>query len=179
MAGPALNIFIDTEFTDLSPEARLLSLGAVTETGDEFYCELLPVREGECSPFVRSIVLPLLEGGDSACPPADFAERLATWLGRYRSPCLLSDSDWDIYVVRRALTGNAMRMPGLLRFATRTGPCETMLLTLRPLSGKPLEAFEASVAAHFAADPRQHHALVDARALRIGMLAARDAARGS
>jgi hypothetical protein len=170
-----VNIFIDTEFTDLSPDAHLLSLGAVAENGDEFYCELLPFKTDDCSPFVRRVVLPLLEGGEKACPADEFAERLAAWLARFRSPCLLSDSDWDIYVVRRALTGRAMRMPGQLRFATRAGHCEAMLLTLRPLAGKLLEAFEESVTAHFAADPRQHHALVDARALRAGMFAARAA----
>lgn len=174
-----MNIFIDTEFTDLSPDAKLLSLGAITESGDEFYCELQPVIPEECSPFVRRVVLPLLEGGRQACLVGEFADRLATWLERYRSPCLLSDSDWDIYVMRRALTGSAMRMPGLVRFAARGGASETMMLPLRPLSGNSLQAFEEAVADHFAADPRQHHALVDARALRAGMLAARAAARRS
>jgi hypothetical protein len=44
-------------------------------------------------------------------------------------------------------------------------------LTLAPLATAELAVFEATLAQHFAGDPRQHHALVDARALRAGLLA--------
>jgi len=166
-----MQIFIDTEFTTLAREASLISFGAVSEDGREFYCELTPVLQEECSAFVRAIVLPLLEGGVAACPRARFAERLAAWLGQFDDPMLLSDSDWDIYVVRHALSGERNRLPALLTLAGPAGPLDVMLLTLAPLSAQAMAIFEREVTNHFAKDNRQHHALVDARAMREGLLA--------
>jgi hypothetical protein len=172
------NIFIDTEFTQLSREARLISLGAVTEAGEEFYCEVATVEPAECSEFVRRIVLPLLEGGPVACPRAEFVQRFAAWLAGFADPLLLSDSDWDIYVVRDLLTGSPSRLPGSVSLPSAGGSVSATLLMLRPLTGTALATFDAAVAAHFARDPRQHHALVDARALRAGVLATRDTLDG-
>jgi len=166
-----MQIFIDTEFTTLTHEARLISFGAVSEDGREFYCELTPVVQEECSAFVREIVLPLLEGGVAACLRARFAERLAVWLGQFADPILLSDSDWDIYVVRHALSGERNRLPGLVTIPGPAGPLEVMLLMLAPLSAEAMAVFQREVAQHFARDNRQHHALVDARAMRAGLLA--------
>ena len=166
-----MQIFIDTEFTTLTHEARLISFGAVSEDGREFYCELTPVVPEECSAFVREIVLPLLEGGVAACTRARFAERLAAWLGQFDEPMLLADSDWDIYVVRHAVNSEHNRLPGLLTLPGPTGPLDVMLLMLAPLSAEAMAIFEREVAQHFARDNRQHHALVDARAMRAGLLA--------
>ena len=166
-----MQIFIDTEFTTLAREASLISFGAVSEDGREFYCELAPVQQDECSAFVRENVLPLLEGGVAACPRDRFGERLASWLGQFDDPMLLSDSDWDIYVVRHAVNGERSRLPGLLTFPGPAGPLDVMLLTLAPLSAEAMAIFEREVTQHFARDNRQHHALVDARAMREGLLA--------
>jgi hypothetical protein len=125
----------------------------------------------ECSGFVREIVLPLLEGGAAACPRRRFAERLAAWLGQFEDPVLLSDSDWDIYVVRHAVSGERSRFPGRLALPGPTGPLEVMLLMLGPLAPAAMAIFEREITQHFARDNRQHHALVDARALREGLLA--------
>jgi hypothetical protein len=51
-----------------------------------------------------------------------------------------------------------------------------MLLTLAPLSDKALAVFERGLQQHFAGDNRQHHALVDARAMREGLLSVHAAA---
>jgi 3' exoribonuclease, RNase T-like len=166
-----MQIFIDTEFTALVREASLISFGAVSEDGREFYCELTPVLQEECSAFVREIVLPLLEGGVAACPRARFAERLAAWLGQFDEPVLLCDSDWDIYVIRHAVSGVRNRLPGLLTLPGPAGPLDVMLLTLAPLSAEAMAIFEREVTNHFARDNRQHHALVDARAMLEGLLA--------
>ena len=166
-----MHIFIDTEFTALAREARLISFGAVSDDGREFYCELTPVVAEECSGFVREIVLPLLEGGAAACPRRRFAERLAAWLGQFEDPVLLSDSDWDIYVVRHAVSGERNRLPGRLALPGPAGPLEVTLLMLAPLAPAAMAIFEREITHHFARDNRQHHALVDARALREGLLA--------
>ncbi len=166
-----MQIFIDTEFTTLAREASLISFGAVSEDGREFYCELTPVLPEECSGFVREIVLPLLEGGAAACPRRRFAERLTAWLGQFEDPVLLADSDWDIYVVRHAVSGERNRLPGRLMLPGPAGPLDVLLLMLAPLAAEALAIFEREVTQHFARDNRQHHALVDARALREGLLA--------
>jgi hypothetical protein len=166
-----MQIFIDTEFTTLAREASLISFGAVSEDGREFYCELTPVPQEECSAFVRENVLPLLEGGAAACPRAQFGKRLAVWLGQFDAPVLLSDSDWDIYVVRHAVSGERNRLPGLLRLPGPRDPLPVMLLMLAPLPAEATAIFERKVTQHFARDNRQHHALVDARAMREGLLA--------
>jgi hypothetical protein len=164
-------IFIDTEFTNLAPEAELISFAAVADDGREFYCEISP-PPGPTSEFVRRHVLPLLEGGTAACPRSGFAPRLAAWLAGFDDPVLMSDSDWDIYVVRQALNGECNRRPGpLLVPGGNGGPVMARMMVLRMLSAEELTVFNAAVAAHMARDPRPHHALVDARAIREGMLA--------
>jgi len=170
-----MQIFIDTEFTTLTREARMISFGAVSEDGREFYCELEPLPQDECSPFVREIVLPLLEGGAAICSGTRFGERLASWLNQFDNPMLLSDCDWDIYVVRRAVNGERNRLPGPVTLPGPEGPLEVMLLTLAPLSDEALAVFERGLQQHFARDNRQHHALVDARAMREGLLSVRAA----
>lgn len=170
-----MQIFIDTEFTTLTREAIMISFGAVSEDGREFYCELAPVPIESCSGFVRETVLPLFEGGKAACPRPRFGERLGAWLGQFDNPILLSDSDWDIYVVRHAVNGERNRLPGLLSLPGTEGSLEIMLLTFAPLSDEALAIFERAVRRHFACDNRQHHALVDARAMREGLLSVRSA----
>jgi hypothetical protein len=178
-ATEPMQIFIDTEFTTLTPEAILVSFGAVSEDGREFYCELAPVAVESCSGFVRATVLPLLEGGKAVCPRPRFGERLGAWLSQFENPILLSDSDWDIYVVRHAVNGERNRLPGSLTLPGAGGPLAVMLLTLAPLADEALAIFERGVQQHFARDNRQHHALVDARAMREGLLDARAALENS
>ncbi len=166
-----MQIFIDTEFTSLTRDAQLISFGAVSEDGREFYCELAPVPVAACSAFVRESVLPLFEGGTASCPQPEFGARLAGWLSQFDNPMLLSDSDWDVYVVRHAVNGQRTRRPGLVTLVGPAGPLDVMLLTLAPLSEENLAIYDRGLQQHFARDQRQHHALVDARAMREGILA--------
>jgi 3' exoribonuclease, RNase T-like len=170
-------IFIDTEFTNLAPEAELISFAAVADDGKEFYCEIAPTP-GPTSEFVRRHVLPLLDGGAATCPRAGFGPRLAAWLAGFDDPVLLSDSDWDIYVVRQALSGEHNRRPGPLLVPGSNGPVAARMMVLRMLAADELTVFNAAVATHMARDPRPHHALVDARAIRDGMLAVHAARAG-
>jgi hypothetical protein len=164
-------IFFDSEFTALDGAATLLSFGAVSADGREFYCELDPLPLATCSAFVHAHVLPLFAGGAHSCPRGEFARRLAAWLAQFADPLLLADSDWDIYVLRQAVDGERSRRPGLLELPGADGRVACLLVTLAPLGADELARFDATLAQHFAGDPRQHHALVDARALRAGLLA--------
>lgn len=171
-------IVVDTEFTSLSRTAELLSLGAVSEDGQCFYCELEPVPLATCSDFVRRFVLPLREGGTASCMATDFPARLAGWLRQFTDPVLLADSDWDILVLRHALTGERRRLPGILRLTAANEVHDLMLMTLSPFADEELAIFERAVRQHYAADPRRHHALVDARAIAAGLRAVSAARTG-
>lgn len=58
-----LNVFLDTEFTDLTKPGSLVSIGLINEAGDHtFYAELTDTySRSTCSEFVRSNVLPALD----------------------------------------------------------------------------------------------------------------------
>lgn len=62
-------IYLDTEFTELARDAKLLSIGLVSENGTSFYAEL---ADGwcldDCSDFVVQVVLPLMEGNECRRP---------------------------------------------------------------------------------------------------------------
>lgn len=163
-----MDIFIDTEFTGLTRDAQLLSFGAISEDEREFYVELHPLPEIGCSEFVREHVLPLFEGGPARCPRPAFGQRLAGWLRSFDAPRLIADSDWDAYVLRYALTGEYSRADGRLEFPGSDGLSATLLI-LPALRAGAAQALAKGMAAHFAQDSRQHHALVDARALRQGV----------
>ena len=76
-----MKIYFDTEFTGLTPDAKLISIGMVTEAGREFYAEAADTyAETDCSEFCRQVVLPLLEHGEVRAPVADVRECLRTWL---------------------------------------------------------------------------------------------------
>lgn len=72
-----MNIYIDTEFSDLSANSELISVGAIAETGEMFYAELTP-RPAHLSDFVKLEVLLFLEGGAAECPHDEFPARFAS-----------------------------------------------------------------------------------------------------
>lgn len=165
-------IFFDTEFSDLAADAELISLGAVAPNGQEFYVELIP--QPVCaSEFVKEHVLPLLDNTtNSACARTSFPTALADWLADFPEPTLISDSSWDIYHLRKSLGLAAVHHPGVIRLTTSNGSTtEVGLITLPPMGDAALEIYDAALADCFARDPRQHHALVDARALAAAAFA--------
>lgn len=154
-----MRIFFDTEFTDFSAP-RLISVGLVSEDGREFYVELtdgwLPEH---CTEFVVDVVLPLL--GDKSAPrmTRDVAgERLAQWLAGFDGPVTViydTETDWRLLsqilwpwqdVV--AVEGVPLGWPGFAMARHHEDLLEALLQ----------------------GDPRRHHALVDARALRESVL---------
>lgn len=74
--------FFDTEFTELSSDSRLISIGLVSEDGRHtLYAELSDTyRLRDCSEFVREVVLQQPEGGAVAMTMHQLAERLSCWL---------------------------------------------------------------------------------------------------
>lgn len=155
-------IFFDTEFTDLVPDARLISIGLVAEDGKRtFYAELSDTYEDrQCSDFVREAVLPLLEGGNARMTSRELAEHLAAWLAAFDGP------------VKLACDSVAWDWPWITKiFATQEQwPCN---LAPRPELLKQDDYFSLAVEEGFISGLRRHHALDDARANRSAWMKAR------
>lgn len=163
-----LRVFFDTEFTDLGIDPRLISIGLVFEDGTrEFYAELTDTwRPEHCSrnPFVPEAVLPLLEGGAAQMTMAELTLRLGNWLEDFERPVqLATDSlswDWpwihEIFEIPETWPPNLDGKP--------------VLLTMNYLND--YDKFNEAVERAFAAGLRRHHALDDAKANRLGWIAA-------
>ena len=97
-----VKVYFDTEFTkfqDMRSEPKLISIGCVAWSGEEFYAELSDTYQvSDCSDFVIETVLPLLERGDKMMLEAQCATRLKQWVvGLGKEVQFMSDSplhDW-------------------------------------------------------------------------------------
>ncbi len=99
-------LFLDTEFTDLVPENKLISIALVAEDGRSFYAELTDSFElKECSDFVKAFVLPILRGGEYQMTINECALKMATWIedlgDKYIIAC--DNISWDIPHLNRLL----------------------------------------------------------------------------
>lgn len=98
-----MNVFIDTEFTDLL-DPLLISIGMVADTGEKFYAEV-PYLDDKCTPFVREAVLPQLgRHPDFSCSVSDLSMKLRQWLQLVRKSdetiylCFDYTTDWDLFL---------------------------------------------------------------------------------
>lgn len=155
-------LFLDTEFTDLGLDPKLISIGLVAEDGvREFYAELnISAPEGEYSYFVREAVLPHLAGGVARMEWHELSLRLGNWIESLDgSVQIATDSpswDWpwiqELFMEPGTWPENLGAKPIVLDFAGR-------------------RAFNEAVETAFAGGLRRHHALDDAKANRLGWLA--------
>lgn len=90
-------LFLDTEFTDLSSDAKLISIALVSEDGDEFYAELCDTyRPHDASEFTSIHVIPLLQGGKYEMTWNEVKIKLLAWLELQGSAIIATDSlRWD------------------------------------------------------------------------------------
>lgn len=101
-----IKIFLDTEFTDLHPEAKLISIALVVDENNFFYAELTNTYERcECSDFVMNFVLPFLKGDPYRMSEYECALKLANWIEDLGEPCILACDNpfWDIPHLNRLL----------------------------------------------------------------------------
>lgn len=148
-----MRVFLDTEFTGLTSDPRLLSIGLVAENGAELYLELTDGWSvGNCSAWVRDHVIPLLGNGEQ-CTRRAAGRRILSWFAFDEGPpTLLSDSDWDT-----ALIAGLMDECGIPR--ERYG-----LEVLKYKTKTQATAFEeARLRCFESLNLVQHHALNDAR----------------
>ncbi|MDE2599068.1 MAG: 3'-5' exoribonuclease [Rhodocyclaceae bacterium] len=161
-------IFFDTEFTNLSADAKLISIGLVDEAGERtFYAELSDTwKERDASDFVTTEVIPWLAGNEVRIPKAALCEQLAAWLLSFDEPVqLATDSmSWDwIWIV------DLFGAPGGDKWPTNLDP-RPFLLTMNYLTR--YDEFVAAIEGIFAKGiMRRHHALDDAKVNRLAWLA--------
>lgn len=145
-----LLLFVDTEFTDFK-DMDLISIGIVSQQQHEFYAENLDYSQKWCSDFVKSVVLPKLQGGKHAWPYVRLKEKLQLWISNlleeYATILFVFDYSGDWFLLGELLRDH----PQKERF-----------------KGKQDE-LEAGIELYFMYDrSNEHHALHDAKALLNG-----------
>lgn len=171
-------LFLDTEFTQLfaaNHEPKLISIGLINNEGDKtFYAELTDHYSiEECSDFVREAVLPLLNAPNLPAQVnynavyakmtfAECGEHLRKWIELIAEPVLcFSDApnfDWpfvqDLFYEQS--------WPGFLLKQPRN--CVPIQWDKR------LKYNDIANKAYLSREYRRHHALDDAKVMRIARL---------
>ena len=158
-------IFFDTEFHDLVKTPKLISIGLVSEDSREFYAELSDTYEvSDCSDFTCETVLPFLEGGEALMSRHQLRGRLKEWLEAFNEPVQLATDSlaWDWPRIQELF-------PTSKDWPTNLAP-RPLQLTMNWLND--FDKFEAAAEQAFADGLRRHHALDDAKANRLGWIAA-------
>ncbi|WP_460131724.1 hypothetical protein [Pseudomonas sp. S1_E04] len=97
-----MRLFLDSEFSQLSAQAKLISLALVGQDFREFYVELQDTWQvDDCSDFVKKIVLPQLWGGEYAMSLTDARSALLSFLATYDEELeVVTDApvyDWELF----------------------------------------------------------------------------------
>lgn len=167
--GQPVFVFLDTEFTDLGMSSDLLSLGLVArDTEDELYIEIADAERRHSSSFVREVVWPLFgKHNPQVLKRVGAAARIDEWLDGLR------DGNREILIVLlTAYSGDWMHMldlfvtmPGEKPWSREFNVCGQMLQS-HLLSGRQNLAYDEAELEYFRRHGDQHHALVDARAMK-------------
>ena len=152
-----MNVFIDTEFSSLGSDPRLISIALVAENGEELYIEFQSGWKLEqCSSWVRSNVLPLLGDGEKLDRPAA-AVRIHNWLSQFPSlGKIIVDSSWDVELIN------------ILFNETGVGATKYPIETIKLKNRAEIEIIE-NLRRKYVLEKQclKHHALHDARSLRF------------
>ncbi len=170
---PPILIFCDTEFTDLANDAGLLSVGLVAaDTADELYIEIADAKFRACSDFVKTEVMPLFgRHNPEILTREQAAVRIESWLDRQRGGNrqyqihLIADSLWDW----RLLTKLYVTPSGQPYWSDTCNVVCRLLLSVLPtpkFDQNGCDLFIATMESYLRASGEQHHALVDARAMK-------------
>jgi len=123
---PSHFIFLDTEFTSFE-SPKLISIGLAASTGEDFYAEV-PFSTTSVSPFVRDVVIPLLnQDSDAYCQFDELNVRIRNWLTVVRTGVeivLCFDSEYDEILFRSIFDGYP---PRSLRFRNVDGNINELL----------------------------------------------------
>ncbi len=115
-----MNIFFDTEFTDLTQTSQLISLAFVSECGKSFYAVLDDWELEKCSEFVKNEVITKLDLPKSAQHPDTFIIKgnkkevvtaLEKWLNQFEKIQMWADVSHYDWVLFCELFGGALHIP--------------------------------------------------------------------
>lgn len=158
-------LFLDTEWAD-PVGSELVSLALVSEDGaHHFYAERDPLPATPTD-FVRHVVYPLLERGNSVMSDQAMTTGLRAFLGAAPAPVVLADYPNDLVLLKYVLAG--FDLPD--DQAAACGPIPQPVMTRMLKEGGMGMLVEDYFSAHSVAAARRHHALVDAEALRMAWL---------
>ena len=151
-----MHVFFDTEFTGLTSDPRLLSIGCAADNGATLYLEFTDGwQEFACSAWVRQHILPTLGQGEQLTRSAA-GQRIFDWLQALDAPVtLLADSDYDT-----VLLAELLQQCGLTDDSFRI---EQIAFTSKSQALELEAAKQRCLVSHGLAP---HHALSDAAALR-------------
>lgn len=156
-------IFLDTEFTGLNQtRPDLISIGLVDEMGREFYAELPEVHwTVQCNEWVHFNVLPHLIGGDHVQSEELIRERLKAWIEHISDEVVIVTDcpGADFTQLKRLLPQWPINLSGDPINFTAWSMGDNWQPTLK----KVMENY-------YKLGHPEHHALHDARALRLGAL---------
>lgn len=99
-------LFLDTEFTELAPGNKLISIALVAEDGRYFYAELTDTyKHSECSEFVINFVLPFLKGKEYEMSECQCALKLSQWIEDLGGEYILAldNVSWDFPHLRHLI----------------------------------------------------------------------------
>jgi hypothetical protein len=94
-----MKLFLDTEFTDLVPDNKLISIALVDDNENYFYAELTDAYTlQDCSGFVKTDVLPFLRGGQYRMTFEQCADAIVKWIESRKGKCVIASDapSWDI-----------------------------------------------------------------------------------
>ena len=149
-----MKVFFDTEFTGLTSDPRLLSIGMVADDGQELYLELTDGwTDAMCAPWTRQHVLPMLGTGERLTR-REAGRRIGDWLASLPvPPTVLGDTDWDTILLTQLLEESKL-------------PKGSFKVELLKFSSKEqAKSFESAKQRYFELKQAvPHHALTDAHA---------------
>lgn len=151
--------YLDTEFTDFVSQ-QLISLGVVCVDGAEFYIEIEDYPRFIESQFVKDTVVPLLQRGKFCLPESKAAVEFCIWLAERPEPLVfVIDYGGDYELAMRLLRDFTEPNPGYEFIHHILGPDITAI-----------DVYQDAKTLYFTEhDKRQHHALVDARAMKFAL----------
>ena len=154
-----MDLFLDCEWADVLA-SELVSIALVSGDGQSvFYAERDPLPANP-TPWVQTVVYPLLDRGDKALSDARLTLAMRTFLASIDAPQIYYDFGADRSLCQYVIDGFDMPAPrGSLPASIAWHPC-----------GDLQGSIEKWWHAHPDMQPRRHHALVDAMALRAAYM---------